>query len=87
MKSSASENKLDIKVAPGAPHPFASSRAKGWDGTTLATPEAVRQAQIGLVPRPPRLDHDALADSAVDKKTIYRFYSKGNWFLLDLPVE
>jgi hypothetical protein len=56
-------------------------------GIDPATPEAVRQAQIGLVPRPPRIDHDALADSAVDKKTVYRFYSKGNWFLLDVPVE
>jgi len=56
-------------------------------GIDPATPEAVRQAQIGLMPRPPRIDHDALADSAVDKKTIYRFYSKGNWCLLDMPVE
>ncbi len=56
-------------------------------GIDPATPTAVRQAQIGLTPRPPRLDHDALADSVVDHKTIYRFFSKGAWTVVDLPVE
>src|SRR6202790_3177116 len=54
-------------------------------GIDPAAPDAVRQAQIALVPRPPRLDHDALADAAVDHKTIYRFYAKGSWSVLDLP--
>ncbi len=56
-------------------------------GIDPATPDAVRQAQIGLHPRPARLDHDALADTAVDKKTIYHFYAKGSWSILDLPDE
>ena len=54
-------------------------------GIDPATPEAIHQAQIGLIPRPPRLDHDALADSAVDKKTIYHFFNKDRWSLVDLP--
>lgn len=56
-------------------------------GIDPATPEAIRQAQIGLTPRPARLDHDALADSSIDKKTIYHFFSRGSWFLVDLPTE
>jgi len=56
-------------------------------GIDPSTPEAIRQAQIGLSPRPARLDHDALADSAVDKKTIYHFFRNGVWSLLDMPTE
>jgi len=54
-------------------------------GIDPASPEQVRQAQIGMRPRPPRLDHDALADSVVEHKTIYRSYSKNTWKLIDLP--
>jgi hypothetical protein len=32
---------------------------------------------------PPRLDHDALADTAIDRRTIYRFYSRNTWTVLD----
>lgn len=85
---------------PGAPLTLATSpetqrlqthygtRVLGFNwGIDPATPDAIRQAQIGMSPRPARLDHDALADSAVDKKTIYRFYAKGSWSVLDMPVE
>ena len=50
-----------------------------------ASPAQVHEAQVGLDRRPPRPDHDALADSVVDGKTIYHFYSKGKWTLVDLP--
>jgi hypothetical protein len=56
-------------------------------GIDPATPDAIHQAQIGLSPRPARIDHDALADSAVDRKTIYRFYARGSWSILDMPQE
>ena len=56
-------------------------------GIDPATPDAIHQAQIGLTPRPPRVDHDALADSDIDKKTIYHFYAKGAWSLVDMPTE
>jgi hypothetical protein len=32
---------------------------------------------------PPRLDHDALADSVIDRQTIYRAYAKGAWTVID----
>jgi len=66
------------------------SRATGdelgfnW-GIDPASPQTVHEAQIGVSPRPARLDHDALADSVIDHKTIYRFFTKGAWTLLELP--
>jgi hypothetical protein len=56
-------------------------------GIDPVTPDAIRQAQIGLFPRPARLDHDALSDSQVDRKTIYHYYAKDAWRLLDMPEE
>ncbi|MGO8759527.1 MAG: hypothetical protein ACLQG3_15515 [Terracidiphilus sp.] len=48
-----------------------------------ASPQAVHEAQIGMRHPPARLDHDALADSAVDQRTVYHFYSHSVWTLLD----
>jgi hypothetical protein len=44
-----------------------------------ATPEAVHQAQINMAHHPPRLDHDALADSVIDHSTVYRIYKEHAW--------
>ncbi len=52
-------------------------------GIDPASPEQVREAQIGVRPLPPRINHDALADSVIDRRTIYRFYSSKRWTLLD----
>lgn len=66
--------------------PCPGSDALGFNwGIDPASPQRVHEAQIGLTPRPSRLDHDALADSIVDRKVIYRYFSKGNWSLVDLP--
>jgi hypothetical protein len=54
-------------------------------GIDPASPEQVRQAQSGLEHRPATLDHDALADSLVDHKTVYHFYLKGAWTVLQMP--
>ena len=48
-----------------------------------ASPEAVHQAQSGMERRPARLDHDALEDILLDRKTVYRFFSKGAWKVVD----
>jgi hypothetical protein len=50
-----------------------------------ASPAQVRQAQAGMNPRPPLLDHDALADAAVDRRTVYRYYAHGAWTLVSIP--
>lgn len=48
-----------------------------------ASPQDVHEAQLPMKRPPPRLDHDALADSIIDQKTVYHFYSKNAWTLLD----
>jgi hypothetical protein len=54
-------------------------------GIDPATPEQVFQAQSGLRPRPARLDHDALADAAVEHRTVYHFHAQGRWTLVAMP--
>ncbi len=48
-----------------------------------ASPEDVHEAQLGMNAPPPRLDHDALADSVTDGKTIYHFYAGSVWTIVD----
>ena len=52
-------------------------------GIDPAPPETVHEAQFGMRHPPPRLDHDALADSVIDRRTIYRAYAKGAWTVID----
>jgi hypothetical protein len=54
-------------------------------GIDPASPERVHQAQAGMEHRPALLDHDALADTLIDHRTVYRFYSKNAWIRLDVP--
>jgi hypothetical protein len=54
-------------------------------GIDPASPRQIHDAQIGLEHRPALMDHDALADSVVDQRTIYHFYAKSAWTLVDLP--
>lgn len=56
-------------------------------GIDPASPEQVHEAQVGLENRPARLDHDALADSVVEHRTIYHFYAKSAWIMLKMPEE
>src|SRR5208282_2691169 len=48
-----------------------------------ASPERVHEAQLGMRHAPPRIDHDALADSVIEGKTVYRFYVHSTWTILD----
>ncbi len=50
-----------------------------------ASPRQVHEAQAGLDPRPPMVDHDALADAVLDRRSVYHFYAKGGWTLLEMP--
>jgi len=50
-----------------------------------ATPKQVAEAQRGVYPKPAALDHDAVADTIVEHKTIYHFYAKSAWTLVKLP--
>jgi hypothetical protein len=54
-------------------------------GIDPASPQRVHEAQAGLEHRPARLDHDGLADSIVERRTVYHFYAKSVWTLLEMP--
>jgi hypothetical protein len=53
-------------------------------GIDPASPQRVREAQTAMLHRPPRIDHDALADSIVDHRIIYHFYSRSAWTTLEI---
>lgn len=68
--------------------PRLGSEVLGFNwGIDPASPERIREAQTGMTPRPPRLDHDALADSVIDQKTVYHYFRKGAWGMVEMPVE
>ncbi len=48
-----------------------------------ASPETVHEALLGVSHPLPRLDHDALSDTVIDQKTIYRVYVNGAWTVVD----
>lgn len=48
-----------------------------------ASPQTVHEAQSAMEKRPPRPDHDALADITLDRTTLYRFFKKGSWTVID----
>jgi hypothetical protein len=48
-------------------------------GIDPASPKRVHEAQAGMAKRPPAPDHDSLADSTIDRKTIYHLYANGVW--------
>jgi hypothetical protein len=52
-------------------------------GIDPASPETIHEAQFGMNHPPPRLDHDALADSVIERRTIYRVFAKGTWTVID----
>jgi hypothetical protein len=66
--------------------PYGPSGVLGFNwGIDSATPGQVHEAQAGLEHREPWLDHDALADSTVDHRTVYHFYVKSAWTVVDMP--
>jgi hypothetical protein len=48
-----------------------------------ASPEAIHEAQLGMNHPLARLDHDAVADSVIERRTIYRVFLKGAWTVID----
>ncbi len=54
-------------------------------GIDPASPQQIRTAQIGLLHRPAPVDHDALADTLIDRRTVYHFYLKSVWVVLEMP--
>ena len=52
-------------------------------GIDVASPHQVREAQATMEHHPPLLDHDALADTFVEKSTVYHFFTKNAWKVVD----
>ena len=66
--------------------PRDASGALGFDwGIDPASPAQVHQAQTGLSPRPAPIDHDALADTLMDRRTIYHYFTRNAWTRLETP--
>lgn len=58
----------------------------GFDwGIDPVSPMKVHEAQAASEHHAQRVDHDALADSILEQKTVYHFYTNGQWVKLDLP--
>ncbi|HZB87432.1 MAG TPA: hypothetical protein VE291_02135 [Terracidiphilus sp.] len=88
--SSAPEKPIVLAIAPETAHlqPYGATTTLGFNwGIDAASPAAVHQAQAGLARRPPAPDHDALADSVVDHQTVYHFFAREHWTLLDMPPD
>jgi hypothetical protein len=86
--ASAPESPLTLASVPQTSrlqiHDLTGVLGFNW-GIDPATADEVHQAQAALPHHPPNLDHDALADSTVEGRTLYRFYSKPSWTLLPTP--
>jgi hypothetical protein len=52
-------------------------------GIDPASPQRIHDAQAGMTRRPPMLDHDGLADTTLDRQTVYRLYRNGVWDVLE----
>jgi hypothetical protein len=60
----------------------------GFDwGIDPAGPKRVHEAQAGMRRRLPLLDHDCVAASEVDGKTIYHLYRDGTWETVPTEAE
>jgi hypothetical protein len=65
------------------PHDSNGELGFNW-GIDPASPKRIHEAQAGMLHRPPPLDHDCVADTTVDQKTVYRFYQDGAWRKVDV---
>ncbi len=60
----------------------------GFDwGIDPASPEQVREARAGMDHRPPPTGHDALAETIINRQTIYHYFMDHAWTELDMPNE
>jgi hypothetical protein len=60
------------------PHDLSGQLGFNW-GIDSASPQRIRDAQAAMVHRPSTLDHDCIADSILDSKTVYHLYRNGAW--------
>jgi len=85
--SAAADNPIVLKAVAETDrlqeHDASGQLGFNW-GIDPASPSRVHDAQAGMAHRPPLLDHDCLADTIVDRKTVYRLYRNGEWERVDV---
>jgi hypothetical protein len=64
-------------------HDLSGELGFNW-GIDPASPRRIHDAQAGMSHRPVPPDHDCLADSTVDQKTVYHLYRNGMWEKVDV---
>ncbi len=79
MALATAEEKQRLQV-----HDLSGVLGFNW-GIDPASPRQVREAQAAMEHRPPLLDHDALADTVINQRTIYHFFTKNAWTTLEMP--
>jgi hypothetical protein len=87
---SAPENPVELASSPEKEclETHDASGVLGFDwGIDPASPRQVREAQAAMKPRPAMLDHDALADTILEKSTVYHFYFSASraWTRVEMP--
>ena len=60
------------------PHDLSGQLGFNW-GIDQASPQRIRDAQAAMAHHPAALDHDCIADSMLDSKTVYHLYRDGAW--------
>jgi hypothetical protein len=60
------------------PHDSTGVLGFNW-GIDPASPRRIHDAQAAMAHRPPQPDHDCLADSTLDGRTVYHLYRNGAW--------
>lgn len=66
------------------PHNPSGVLGFNW-GIDPASPQQVHDSQAGMDRRAAPLDHDALADSVIDRATVYHYYNGQKWTVLNGP--
>jgi hypothetical protein len=64
-------------------HDLTGELGFNW-GIDPASPARVHDAEAGMEHHPPLPDHDCLADSTVDRETVYHLYRNGAWEHVDV---
>jgi hypothetical protein len=64
-------------------HDLTGELGFNW-GIDPASPVRIHDAQAGMAHRPPPPDHDCLADTTVDRQTVYHLYENGAWKRVDV---
>jgi hypothetical protein len=64
-------------------HDLTGELGFNW-GIDPASPKRIHDAQAGMAHRPQPPDHDCLADTTLDRQTIYHLYRDGVWERVDV---